>query len=227
MTTTPLPPLEISFVATVSWGDADDGDLSQERHEVTVRFDGDVMSLSPDSWDEKRYWQIYQQAEERVARRVAKFWALVDRRGPDDCWPWRGARVGRDRSYGGFVVDQRRRTVVAHRISFEMTNGPIPDGMFVCHRCDNPPCVNPAHLFLGTHADNMRDMAQKGRAADTAGERHPQARLTAEQVHVIRKMLADGRTHRSVAAEFDVCPATVSHISSGRNWSSLPQKEKS
>lgn len=87
------------------------------------------------------------------------FWHLVDKRGPDDCWPWQGSLyVG----YGR-IKDGQRGRVGAHRVSWELHHGPIPDGLWVLHRCDNPPCVNPAHLFLGTPGDNVRDMHAKGR----------------------------------------------------------------
>ena len=91
-----------------------------------------------------------------------RFWAKVDRASSDACWPWL-ATHGRF-GYGEFKVGGRSgRSVKAHRVAWELTHGPISDGLFVLHRCDNPPCCNPGHLFLGTHADNMRDMAQKGR----------------------------------------------------------------
>ena len=88
---------------------------------------------------------------------VANFWRMVDVGEPDECWPWTG---GGDR-YGKIKV--RRMSVSAHRFAWQVANGPIPDGMSVLHTCDNPPCCNPSHLFLGTNSDNMRDMVTKGR----------------------------------------------------------------
>lgn len=89
-----------------------------------------------------------------------RFWASVNRGGENDCWIWTGA--ARPTGYG--ICRWRQRPDGAHRVSWEMANGrAVPDGMYVLHRCDNPQCVNPRHLFVGTHSDNMRDMLAKGR----------------------------------------------------------------
>lgn len=90
----------------------------------------------------------------------ADFWALVEKRGSDECWPFRG-QLDKD-GYGQFQLKTRRR---AHRLVWEFVNGPIPAGMFACHHCDNPQCCNPAHLFVGTAADNAHDRDAKGRIA--------------------------------------------------------------
>lgn len=106
-----------------------------------------------------------------------RFWAKVDKRSEAECWPWMATKNGV--GYGKFTLGVNNK-VLAHRYSYEAANGPIPDGVLVCHKCDNPQCVNPAHLFLGTHKDNMEDAVRKGRQA--RGARLPQTKLTDAQV---------------------------------------------
>ena len=89
-----------------------------------------------------------------------RFWLKVDR--SKDCWNWTASKVGK--GYGGFTDKRhRRKHIVAHRFAWESCNGPIPDGLFVCHKCDNMLCVNPTHLFLGTQSDNIKDCFRKQR----------------------------------------------------------------
>ncbi len=119
---------------------------------------------------------------------VSRFWSKVDRSGgPDACWLWTTSTFGS--GYGQFKLEPRN--LRAHRVAWEITHGCVPDGLFVLHRCDNRRCVNPAHLWLGTHKDNMADMQRKGRAAtgDANGSRlHPE-RLVRGDVHPARKTL--------------------------------------
>lgn len=147
---------------------------------------------------------------------ATRFWSKVKK--SEHCWEWAGCR-NRD-GYGRFSVglDEIR----AHRFSWELANGNIPEGLCVLHRCDNPPCVNPDHLFLGTVQDNAIDAISKGRARIPVlfGKSNPAARLTAAKVRKMRS-LRNSRTMRSLAAEFGVCPATVYKIVSQKTWRSL------
>lgn len=105
------------------------------------------------------------------------------------------------------------KTAYAHRVAYEIANGPIPDGLFVCHSCDNRKCMNPEHLFLGTYLDNIGDMVGKNRHAHSATNGH--AKLSAEQVRGIRQAVG---TQKELAARFHVTPSLISMIRSGRIW---------
>lgn len=106
--------------------------------------------------------------------------------------------------------------MAAHRVSWVLHHGPIPPGLLVCHRCDNPRCVNPEHLFLGTAKDNSQDMVRKGRVSQ--GDRHPYAKLTTEQVVVIRKRAADGDDPGQIASDFGVSEWNVIHVIRRHTW---------
>lgn len=142
-----------------------------------------------------------------------RFMAYVDKAGPNGCWLWTGGKSSH--GYGAFRMFQPKRTVRAHRLSYEMHKGPIPSGLHVCHGCDNPGCVNPDHLWLGTPADNARDRDAKNRVQ--SGERHYAAKLTAADVADIIRA-SSGTTQDALASKFGITQSAVSHIVSGRRW---------
>ena len=155
-----------------------------------------------------------------------RFWSKV-KRGPG-CWLWMASVEGG--GYGQIMLKSLPGNRIiqgkAHRVSYELNVGSIPAGMSVLHTCDNPPCVNPRHLFLGTNADNTADMRKKKRGFDIPampGEENPRARLTAEDVRRIRKRYAKGGvTFHQLGRQYRVCAATISHAVNRRNWSTLP-----
>lgn len=124
------------------------------------------------------------------------------------CWLWLG-KVRPD-GYGS------HRNGLAHRLSYESANGPIPAGMLICHKCDTKTCINPAHLFAGTYADNHDDMRRKRRQA--VGESHGMAKLTREQAEVVRSRALAGENQRAIAADFGITQVMVSRIKLGKAW---------
>ncbi len=147
---------------------------------------------------------------------IARFWSHVDRRGPDECWPWKGGL--HTMGYGKFSVGYR--TLFVHRVALFLGSGIDPHPLQACHKCDYKPCCNCAHLFPGTQADNIADMITKGRAA--GGEKHGMAKLTAEQVIEIRNIYAAGGIRKSRLAErFGITFTTVADIIRGHHWKHL------
>lgn len=126
------------------------------------------------------------------------------------CRLWVGGMM-HDFGYGQLKVGGK--TANAHVLQWECCFGPIPRGLYVCHRCDVPPCVEPSHLFLGTLADNLADMRAKKRHA--WGDRHPQAKLTAAVIPLIR---ADPRRHQEIASEYGVTKGLISQVKRGLIW---------
>lgn len=144
-----------------------------------------------------------------------RFWAKVCC--GDGCWEWTAYKD--IRGYGH--ISSEGRVLRAHRVSWELHYGEIPEGLCVCHHCDNTSCVNPRHLFLGTRVDNMVDMVRKGRSAhpENRGENNPGAKLTKKQVEEIRRKCAEGKTQRNLAEEFNVTFLSVSRIVNYKDWS--------
>lgn len=138
----------------------------------------------------------------------ARFDAKYEKKGVWACWEWTASTDRR--GYGQFWLG---KPVFAHRVAWVRRYGPIPADLHVCHRCDNPTCVNPNHLFLGTQADNMADKTEKKR--HSYGETHGCAKLTEDRVRAIR---ADDRLLREIAADYGVSQVTVSHIKTRRIW---------
>jgi len=135
---------------------------------------------------------------------------------PNGCWYWTGSQDGVGYGHVGLTG----KMVGAHRLSFELFVGPIPDGICICHKCDTRKCINPDHLFKGTKKENSYDMCQKGRSA--FGERHSQAKLTEESVLSIREMWSSGKlSQRKIAKLFGITQSVVSMIVSGKIWKKL------
>ncbi len=153
--------------------------------------------------------------------RLARFWSRVSK--TDTCWDWTGGKFGN----GYAAVSWDGRTTEAHRISWFIAHGPIPDGLWVLHRCDRPICVNPEHLFLGTPADNSRDRDVKGHYVSgikahpecaARGERNGGAKLTEDQVAVIR---SSKEIARVLAHRYGVHKQTIYNIKWGKIWRHL------
>lgn len=154
---------------------------------------------------------------------LERFWASVQK--TDTCWLW--IKTKDYRGYGdvGRYISEKGHhdfgTRLAHRISYQLANGPIPDGMCVCHSCDVPACVNPAHLFLGTQRENMADMRNKGRGCNPPhliGERHHQAKVTEEIVLMLRREHSEGATIRQLHRKYNLTEAIIGQAVRRRTW---------
>jgi len=146
----------------------------------------------------------------RVATPIdQRFWSHVDKSG--DCWLW--TRGVNQCGYGGFGIASGKMKL-AHRVSWQLTHGDIPSGMCVCHRCDNPACVNPDHLYVGTHSDNMKDRRDRGR--QPRGMKHTDRLLTDAFISSVNRQLSAGLNQREVAQRLGVSQMTISRAVRGR-----------
>ncbi len=149
-----------------------------------------------------------------------RFWDKVVRASDEECWPWTGFCEAQ--GYGIIAIGRATR-VKAHRVSWEIHFGEIPEGMCVCHHCDNPPCVNPAHLYVGTRADNNRDrgLRKRGKEHRQYGASNDNAKLTEDDVRAIIACLQTGKSQIAVAEMFGVSQPQISKIARGEAWSHL------
>lgn len=150
-----------------------------------------------------------------------RFWEKVNIADPNECWEWNAYHT--HDGYG--VITVNGATQLAHRVAWMLSYGPIPEDLCSCHKCDNPPCCNPAHLFLSTQKGNVHDMLRKGRkshAVGCPGEKHPQSKLTEEQVIEIRALYRRGICQRRMAEQFGVSESSIHKIIQGGNWKHLP-----
>lgn len=156
-------------------------------------------------------------------RFTERFMSKLDRaKGPDGCWPFMGAaRNKQGHGAVGLPCTRPQKVGLAHRLAWTILRGPIPAGMLVLHKCDNPPCCNPSHLYVGTHADNSRDMRERGRGA--RGERIGSAKLTDAKVLEIRALAASGMKMAKIARANGVCPETIYNIVARKKWKHVPE----
>jgi hypothetical protein len=147
-----------------------------------------------------------------------RFWQYVNK--TDSCWLWTGAT--RDFGYGVINMGGAHgKAECSHRLSWIIHNGDIPSGMCICHKCDNPLCVNPNHLFLGTRSDNNKDMQSKGRydkIKRPKGEKHGRSKLTNEQVFSLRQDRKSGMVYRELSQKYNISIASAQRIAIGKDW---------
>ena len=146
--------------------------------------------------------------------------SALKRNRSNGCWEWQRHR--NTRGYGTMRPSGRKSMTLAHRISYALFCAPVPDKMFVCHRCDNPACCNPTHLFLGTQADNMADMKAKGRARCLVGEDSWFSKLTEQDVIEIRRRYAAGESGAEIGKDYGLTYNGIWTLATGRAWAHVP-----
>lgn len=160
------------------------------------------------------------------SKRATQFWERVNKLGPmhqtlrSRCWEWTGSKLKcKSGGYGRLLI--AKKSQLAHRYSYSINVGPIPEGINVCHHCDNPSCVRPSHLFLGTNADNAADRDAKGRQVVRRGEEFTHSKLTDESVRFIRENYTPGHPvfgSRAMARKFGVSSTVVKWVRQNKIW---------
>lgn len=155
--------------------------------------------------------------------RMMRFWSKVDMRGPDECWDWRASL--NSNGYGRFKLASYTM-ISANRVALIGVKREEPDGLHALHHCDNRKCCNPAHLYFGTHAQNMQDKSDRNRwrGGDHAGEKNPHAKLTDEHVATIVRRLEAGWGNKEIAADLPVSDSMVSLIRLGKMWRPVTER---
>lgn len=147
-------------------------------------------------------------------RVIDRFMAKVGPEGESGCWEWTARKT--PQGYGRFFFNGRN--ALSNRVAWELFVGPIPSGLHVLHRCDNPACVNPRHLWLGTNADNVADKVRKGRTQASRGEENPRARLSRDDVIAIRRRYGAGVSSKELSAEYQVARNYIPMIAARKVW---------
>jgi len=183
--------------------------------EIKCAYCGTQVWVFPSHLESKRYCSRTCQTLGRKRPLKERFEEKFVKKGSDECWLWDAAKTAR--GYGRISV-RPSSWMPAHRASWEIYRGPIPEGMHVLHHCDTPACVCPEHLFIGTHADNMADMAAKGRAGGKKGENNSNAKLTEVQVLEIR---ASTETPAKLGKKYGVTRENIYQIISRKRWAEI------
>jgi hypothetical protein len=161
---------------------------------------------------------------------AARFWKHVAVAEPDACWEWTGAKYPPPNAYGFMsagVFYGAKKFVKAHRVSWEIANGPVPDGLNILHKCDNQGCVNPAHLYAGTQQQNVRDRAvrRRGKEHRQNGSANDNAKLTDAQIVAVRELRKAGQSQMDISRMFGMSQSQISKILNGKAWAHLPEVE--
>jgi hypothetical protein len=169
-------------------------------HYTSQRRYGDPEYSSPSKRQERRFWGAFEQGH------------------PEDCWEWHGNTLAHKMPYGRVYYEGKQ--VLAHRLSYALHNGYLPDDALVLHHCDNPKCVNPRHLYLGDHTDNAQDRVQRNRSNPKRGEDAATSKLTEDQVRAIRAAFG---TCDELAKEFGVSRSLISLVRTRKVWAHIQE----